>query len=83
MGRVTKKMRQTAHSSLWDTIISQHYTFLLDLCLCENYRHALGPFKKKEMTLSLKKERRKMQHTKETKKKALCSGMGWGKKDFT
>lgn len=33
-GVVTKKMRQTSHSWLWDTIISQHYTFLLDLCVC-------------------------------------------------
>lgn len=33
-GGFTKKMRQTAHSWLRDTIISKHYKFLLDLCVC-------------------------------------------------
>lgn len=42
-GRFTKKMRQTAHFSRWDTIIRKHDKFLLDLCVCENYRLALGP----------------------------------------
>lgn len=37
----TKKMRQTAHSWLWDTNLSQHYKFLLDLCVCVRFTDLL------------------------------------------
>lgn len=55
---VTKKMRQTAHSSLWDTIISQHYKFLLDLCVCVRITDLLLDHKNR-MILSLKKRKKK------------------------
>lgn len=78
---VTKKMRQTAHSSLGDTIISQHYKFLLDLCVCVRITDLLLDHKNR-MILSFKKKRKKKEKA-AYKGKSICSGMGWGKKDFT
>lgn len=39
-GGVTKKMRQTAHSWLWDTNNTTNFYWI---CVFENYRLALGP----------------------------------------
>lgn len=53
----TKKMRQTAHSWLWDTIISQHYKFLLDLCVCVRITDLLLDHKNRGWSFHLKKEK--------------------------
>lgn len=48
-GGVTKKMRQTAHFSHFGTLLLVNTTISIwFVCLCENYRPALGPFKKKK-----------------------------------
>jgi len=54
---LTKKMRQTDHSWLWEIIISQHYKFLLDLCVCVRITDLLMDHKNRGWSFRLKKEK--------------------------